>query len=931
MNLTIDVEPYLGTTTYPLVTYALYADTTAASILNNYFTGSTITFNLTSLAVGKYYLRIGTYFGNEFASYRLTAAYTEKCANAVAVSASSQGADCLGSITYLVSGGLAPYTVQLYKDGTAYSNPLTIESNITFYHLEFGTYYLRSFSFGASGLCNNVSANTVFAIPATPTISAGGPASFCAGDSVTLTSSGAASYLWSNGATTQSITVSTAGSYTVTIKNAAGCTSATSAATIVTVNPLPTVSLSPFNAVCNTIPAFTLTGGSPAGGTYSGQGVTNGQFNPAAAGLGTQTITYSYTNVNGCIGTAQSAIVVNNCGGCSAAITAGGAITFCEGGSVVLTASAGVSYLWSNGATTQSITISNSGNYTVTVTDANNCSATSAATVVTVNTLPATPAITADGPTTFCAGGSVTLTSSAAASYLWSNGATSQSITTGSEGIFSVTVKNTAGCSSAISAALTVSVNPLPTVTLGTFSAVCNTLPAFTLTGGSPAGGIYSGTGVSNGQFNPATAGVGTQTITYTYTNSNGCRASAQQPIVVNNCAACTATITAGGPTIFCQGGSVLLTASAGASYLWSNGATTQSINVNTGGSYTVTVTNANNCSAISVATVVTVNALPSTPAITAGGPTTFCAPGSVVLTSSAAASYLWSNGATTQSITVRTSGSYSVTVKNTAGCAARSAAVVVTVNNCGNTYCTAGGTSCIKGYINKVEACYGFSNTTGFTGYGDYTSKTVTSAPGKILGIDVTPGYPAGKIHVPMYIKTWIDWNADGDFTDVGETVFAPSIPITVKTKFWVKVPLGTTPGNKRMRVALRSDVSPGGCGSFTYGEVEDYTVVIAAARFAAPDITVNEFDVAGNSFQIYPNPVSDRMIIERSGYDEAKANASPAQMFMTDANGRMVLQARLSSLVQAIDVSKMANGIYFVTIITTADKKTSRVIINH
>ena len=117
--------------------------------------------------------------------------------------------------------------------------------------------------------------------------------------------------------------------------------------------------------------------------------------------------------------------------------------------------------------------------------------------------------------------------------------------------------------------------------------------------------------------------------------------------------------------------------------YLWSNGETTPSINVTSSGSYTVQVTNANGCqSAASAATVVTVNALPVTPTITTGGPTTFCAGGSVTLTSSAGTSYLWSNGETTQSINVATSGSYTVQVTNASGCqSAVSVATVVTVN----------------------------------------------------------------------------------------------------------------------------------------------------------------------------------------------------------------------------------------------------------
>ncbi|GAB3194535.1 hypothetical protein GCM10027293_03000 [Pontibacter aydingkolensis] len=142
------------------------------------------------------------------------------------------------------------------------------------------------------------------------------------------------------------------------------------------------------------------------------------------------------------------------------------------------------------------------------------------------------------------------------------------------------------------------------------------------------------------------------------------------------------ATITASGATTFCQGGSVTLSAPAGTdyTYLWSNGATTQAINVMEAGDYTVTVTGTGNCSVTSAATTVTVNELP-TAAITADGPTTFCQGGSVTLAATEGTSYLWSNGATTRSITVTGSGSYTVTVTNAKGCSATSQATVVQAN----------------------------------------------------------------------------------------------------------------------------------------------------------------------------------------------------------------------------------------------------------
>ena len=151
-----------------------------------------------------------------------------------------------------------------------------------------------------------------------------------------------------------------------------------------------------------------------------------------------------------------------------------------------------------------------------------------------------------------------------------------------------------------------------------------------------------------------------------------------------------TASITASGPTAFCSGVSVTLTANSGSSYLWSTGATTRSITVNTPGNYTVTVTNANGCSVTSATTPVTLS--PPSASITASGSSSICQGSKVTLTANSGSSYLWSTGATTQSIEVSTSGSYSVTVRNALGCSATSPATVVTVNPLPNLFISASG-----------------------------------------------------------------------------------------------------------------------------------------------------------------------------------------------------------------------------------------------
>ncbi len=110
------------------------------------------------------------------------------------------------------------------------------------------------------------------------------------------------------------LSTSTAGSYTVTNDIAAvGSCAASSETFTVVVNALPNVTLAALTDVCIYHNAFTLTGGAPTGGSYSGTGVTAGSFNPATAGLGTKTITYSYTDANNCSNTATNTILVDEC------------------------------------------------------------------------------------------------------------------------------------------------------------------------------------------------------------------------------------------------------------------------------------------------------------------------------------------------------------------------------------------------------------------------------------------------------------------------------------------------------------------------------------------------------------------------------------------------------------------------------------------
>lgn len=145
-------------------------------------------------------------------------------------------------------------------------------------------------------------------------VNAGSDQAVCSGSSITLTgaSTGSPALGWNNGVQDAvSFTPAGTNTYTLTGTDVNGC-QLTDQVTI-TVNTNPTVSFGSLGQVCTYNPAFTITGGSPVGGTYSGTGVSSGNFDPSVSGAGSFPIVYSFSDVNGCSGTAQSTIVVDPC------------------------------------------------------------------------------------------------------------------------------------------------------------------------------------------------------------------------------------------------------------------------------------------------------------------------------------------------------------------------------------------------------------------------------------------------------------------------------------------------------------------------------------------------------------------------------------------------------------------------------------------
>ncbi len=307
----------------------------------------------------------------------------------------------------------------------------------------------------------------------TPTITASGSTSICSGSSVTLSvPTGYASYTWSDGSTTNSISPNATGNYSVTVTNADGC-STTTTATSVSVNTPPTASITSTGtgSIC-TGASETLSG--PTGMSsyqwYLGGNAISGATSSSYTASSVGNYSLSVVDANGCSASSTlyslSAAVPP-----VATVTNSGNSTLCSGDSTTLTAPAGMSsYLWSDGSTTQSITTPNAGNYAVTVTNADGCSATSAATTITTSQITA-PSITASGVLEFCDGGSVTLgVPMGYASYAWNTNANSTQLTANQSGDYYVSVTNSGGCS-ITSDTVTVVVNPLPATPTITYTA----------------------------------------------------------------------------------------------------------------------------------------------------------------------------------------------------------------------------------------------------------------------------------------------------------------------------------------------------------------------------------------------------------------------------------------------------------------------------
>lgn len=228
-------------------------------------------------------------------------------------------------------------------------------------------------------------------------------------------------------------------------------------------------------------------------------------------------------------------------------------------------------------------------------------------------------------------------------------------------------------------------------------------------------------------------------------------------------------------------------------------------------------------------------------------------------------------------------------------------------------TYCTSQGNNTNDEYIDRVQLG-SINNLSGNNGgYGNFTSISTSLTKGSSNTITITPRW-TGRTYSEAY-RVWIDYNQDGDFNDAGEQVYSRSRTTASSISGSFTVPASALSGATRMRVSMKYNANPTSCETFTYGEVEDYTVIISNS--------VNQGVSGGAGFNssemsIYPNPAKHTLnisLVEANGKDYVIYNIM----------GQVVGKGNYT---ESLDVSSLQSGVYMLEVNTDNNKLMKRFI---
>lgn len=258
----------------------------------------------------------------------------------------------------------------------------------------------------------------------------------------------------------------------------------------------------------------------------------------------------------------------------------------------------------------------------------------------------------------------------------------------------------------------------------------------------------------------------------------------------------------------------------------------------------------------------------------------------------------------TVTGLTASTAYTFSVKAKDAAGNISASSSTVNVTTLAGTvTYCTSKGNSATDERIGKVVFGTINNTSTATTGYENFTSISTNASRGTAYTITITPTWTS-SVYSEGY-AVFIDYNKDGDFTDSGETVWTKTASTTTPVTGSITIPAAATLGTTRMRVSMKYNGVPTACESFSYGQVEDYSINITAAGTVVVNELIADTDKASSEITLYPNPVENELNI-------SSLEQKGSSFKITNALGQQVSSGQLSE--SPIDVSKLNTGIYII-----------------
>ncbi len=662
------------------------------------------------------------------------------------------------------------------------------------------------------------------------------------------------------------------------------------------------------------------------------------------------------TDANGCTASDEATVLVNQL-----PLVDVPDASICVGGSTILDAGfPGSDYLWSTAETTQTITVNDSGTFTVMLTDLNGCTNYDT-TVVSIGT--GLTVVLNDE--TLCEGDTIVFNAgNPGTTYTWSTGENTQTIFATDAGVYSVTVVDANNCSGSDSA--TVTVVQLPPLSAGADTAICEG-ESITLTALGAGTFEWSTTDTS---ASITVAPLQDETYTVTLTGGNGCTVSDDVFVSVN----AYPSFDLGADFSLCNGDGATLSASDATQYAWSTGESTADINVNpaTTTTYSVTATNAGNCATIDSITIT----VDTPPAADAGVGDTICEGESATLTATGGGTYLWNNGNANSTITVTpaTTETYTITVTAANGCTATDS-VVVSVNplpgvdlgddidycpselyeinasgggtylwNTGDTtefievspttdetYCVTVTTDagcvqsdCVDLFIRAVPVADAGDDVT--ICEGEETELTASGGTEYHWsdGSNDNPN-PVSPTSTTTYTVTVSNGFGCEDVDDVTVTVNdAPDVTLFgFDTTFYCiyQAPIvvaGNPPGGILTGTGINNDgewvAADAGVGT----HVISYSVTSSNGCVGTDSETITVDECVGTVaipnellIKIYPNPADAFVFIEVEGLKEA---AGDLQMY--DAIGKLVLTSRVVNGINQLDIASFATGSYLLQI---------------